>query len=51
MEDYHWAMFINAMDFFKECTSLKKLIFEHFFTKLLNDLLTNDLVTFGNQYQ
>jgi hypothetical protein len=49
MDDYHWAMFIHAMDFFKECTSLKILILEHFFTKLFNDLSTKDLVTFGNQ--
>jgi hypothetical protein len=26
MEDYHWAMFTHAMDFFKERASLKKLI-------------------------
>jgi hypothetical protein len=25
MEDYHWAMFTHAMDFFKEHASLKKL--------------------------
>jgi hypothetical protein len=28
MEDYNWAMFTHAMDFFKECASLKKLILE-----------------------
>ncbi len=28
MEDYNWAMFTRAMDFFKECASLKKLILE-----------------------
>jgi hypothetical protein len=49
MEDYHWAMFIHAMDFFKERTSLKKLILEHFFMKLFNELSIEDLVTFGNQ--
>jgi hypothetical protein len=26
MEDYHWAMFTHAMDFFKERASLKKPI-------------------------
>jgi len=36
------------MDFFKECTCLKKSIPKHFFTSLLNDLLIEDLVTFGN---
>jgi hypothetical protein len=46
MEDYHWAMFIHAMDFFKERTSLKKLILEHFFKKIFNYLLTKDLLTF-----
>jgi hypothetical protein len=48
MEDYHWAMFTHAMDFFKERASLKRLILEHFFTSLLNDLSTKDLVTLGN---
>jgi hypothetical protein len=41
-------MFTHAMDFFKERTSLKRLILEHFFTSLLNDLSTKDLVTLGN---
>jgi hypothetical protein len=36
MEDYHWAMFTHAMDFFQECASLKKLILEHLLTNLLN---------------
>jgi hypothetical protein len=48
LEDYHWAMFTHAMDFFKEHTSLKKSILEHFFTSLLSDLSTKDLVTLGN---
>jgi hypothetical protein len=34
--------------FFKEHASLKKLILEHFFTSLLNDLSTKDLVTLNN---
>jgi hypothetical protein len=48
MEDYHWAIFTYAMEFFKECTSLKKPILEHFFTSSFNDLLTKDLVTLVN---
>jgi len=40
MEDYHWVMFTHAMEFFKECASLKKPIPKHFFTSLLNDLST-----------
>jgi hypothetical protein len=48
MEDYNLAIFTNAMDFFEEHMSLKKSIPEHFFTSLLNDLSTEDLVTFGN---
>jgi hypothetical protein len=48
MEDYNLAMFTHAMDFFKERVSLKKLIPKHFFTSLLNNLLIEDLVTFGN---
>jgi hypothetical protein len=48
MENYQWAMFTHAMDFFKERTSLKKLIPKHFFTSLLNDLSIEDLITFGN---
>ncbi len=48
MEDYNLAMFTHVMDFFKECGSLKKLILEHFFTSLLNNLSTKDLLTFGN---
>jgi dissimilatory sulfite reductase (desulfoviridin) alpha/beta subunit len=30
MEDYNLAMFTHAMDFFKECASLKKSVLEHF---------------------
>jgi len=48
MEDYHWAMFTHAMDFFQERASLKKLIPKRFFTSLLKDLSTKDLVTLGN---
>jgi hypothetical protein len=48
MEDYNWVMLTHAMDFFKERASLKKLILKHFFTSLVNDLLTKDLVTLGN---
>ncbi len=48
MEDYNLAMFTHAMNFFKECASLKKLILKHFFTSLLNDLSIEDLLTFGN---
>jgi hypothetical protein len=48
MEDYPWVMFTHAMDFLKECTSLKKSIPKHFFTSLLNDLLIEDLITFVN---
>jgi hypothetical protein len=29
MEDYHWAMFTHAMDFFQEQASLKKPIPKH----------------------
>jgi hypothetical protein len=38
MENYHLAMFTHAVDFFKEHTSLKKPIPQHFFTSLLSDL-------------
>jgi hypothetical protein len=48
MENYNWAMFTHAMDFFKERTSLKNLILEHFFTNLLNNLSIEDLVTHDN---
>ncbi len=48
MEDYHWVMFIHAMDFFEYRASLKKSILEHFFTSLLQDLSTKDLVSFDN---
>ncbi len=48
MEDYHWAMFTYAMDFFLKHTNLKKSILEHFFTSLFNDLSTEDLITLGN---
>ncbi len=47
-EDYNLAMFTHAIDFLKEDASLKKPILEHFFTSLLSDLSTKDLVTFGN---
>jgi hypothetical protein len=36
------------MDFFRECASLKKPIPKHFFTSLLNNLSTKDLVTLAN---
>jgi len=48
MEDYYLAMFTHAMDFFKECFSMKKSIPKHFFTSLLSVLLTEDLVMLGN---
>jgi hypothetical protein len=48
MEDYHWVMFTHAMDFFQDHASLKKPIPKHFFTSLLQDLLTKDLVSLGN---
>jgi len=41
-------MFAHAMDFFQEWPSLEKSILEHFFTSLLKDLSTKDLVTLGN---
>ncbi len=41
-------MFTHAMDFFKELINLNKLVPEHFFTRLLNDLSTKDLVIVGN---
>jgi hypothetical protein len=48
MEDYNLAMFTHAMDFFREHVNLKKLILKLFFTSLLNNLLTKDIVTLGN---
>jgi len=48
MEDYNWAMFTHATDFFKEHVNFKKLIPQHFFTSLLYDLLIKDLVTLNN---
>jgi hypothetical protein len=48
MEDYNLAMFTHAMDFFKECANLKKSIPKHFFTSLLKNLSTEDLLTLGN---
>jgi hypothetical protein len=48
IKDYNWAKFTHAMDFFKDCASLKKLILKHFFTSLFNDLSTKDLVIVGN---
>jgi hypothetical protein len=50
MEDYNLAMFTYAMDFFKACASLKKLVPKHFFISLLSDLLIEDLVTLGNLF-
>jgi hypothetical protein len=41
-------MSTHAMDFFQERASLKKLILEHFFTTLLKELSTKNLVTLGN---
>jgi hypothetical protein len=48
MEDCNLVMFTHAINIFEECTSLKKSIPKDFFTSLLNDLLTKDLVTFSN---
>ncbi len=48
MEDYNLAMFTHAINFFKECASLKKPIPKHFFTSLLTNLSIEDLVTLGN---
>jgi hypothetical protein len=48
MENYNLVMFTHAMDFFKEHASLKKQILELFFTSLLNNFLTKDLLMLGN---
>jgi hypothetical protein len=48
MENYNLAMFTHAMDFFKKFVNLKKPILEHFFTNLLSDLSTKNLITLGN---
>jgi hypothetical protein len=48
MEYYNLAMFTHAMDFFNKHASSKKPIPKHFFTNLLNDLSTKDLLTLGN---
>ncbi len=50
MKDFNLVMFRHAMDFFKKHASLKKLIPTHFFTSLLSNLLTKDLVTLGNLF-
>jgi hypothetical protein len=48
MEDCHLVMFTHAMDFLKECMSLKKPIPKPFIISLLDDLLIKDLITLGN---
>ncbi len=48
MENCNWVMFTHVMDLFKEHMSLKKPIPKQIFTSLLNNLLTEDLVTLGN---
>jgi hypothetical protein len=48
MKYYNLVMFTHAMDFFKECVSLKKLFPKHFFTSLLNNLLIEDVVMLGD---
>jgi hypothetical protein len=48
VEDYNVAMYTHVMDFFKEQTNFLKLILTYFFTCLVNNLSTKDLVTLGN---
>ncbi len=48
MEDKNFAVFTHAMDFFKKCMSLKKPIPKHFFTSLLSNLSTKNLVNLSN---
>jgi len=48
MEDYNWAMLTHAMDLFKECMSLKKLIPKIFFYKLVEQFINKG---FGNVWQ
>jgi hypothetical protein len=48
MEDYHWAMFAHAMEFFQEWASFKKSIPEQFFTSLLQDLSMENIVSLSN---
>ncbi len=49
IEDYNRMMFTYAMDFFKECTNLKKSIPKHFFTcKLIEWFIDRG---FGNPWQ
>jgi hypothetical protein len=47
MEDYNWAMFTHAMDFFKEWVSLKNSI-PNFFHKLIKRFVNRG---FGNMWQ
>jgi len=45
MKDYNLVIFTHAMDFFKECVSLKKLFPEPFFYKPLEQFVDR---RFGN---
>jgi hypothetical protein len=42
MEDYNFGYVYTCNGLFQKCASLKKLILEHFFTSLLNDLSIED---------
>jgi hypothetical protein len=48
VEDYNLAMFTYTIDFFKERVNLKNPIPKHFFTSLLSNLSTKNLVTLNN---
>jgi hypothetical protein len=48
IEDYNLAMFAHAIDFFKKHVNLKNPIPKHFFTSLLSNLSTKNLVTLNN---
>jgi len=48
VEDYNLAMFTHTIHFFKERVNLKNPIPKHFFTSLLSNLSTKNLVTLNN---
>jgi hypothetical protein len=45
IKNYHQVMFRHAMEFLKQCASLKKPLPKHYFISFLKYLSNEDLVT------
>jgi hypothetical protein len=46
IKNYHWVMFKHIMEFLNQRASLKKSLPKYYFTSILKELSTKNLITF-----